>query len=220
MKILFVAANPDRSRPLSLDEEIRRIQAELAVSSYRDDIQFVPLVAVRPGELIRSLNRNQPDVVHFSGHGTKSGELVLLTEDRRSHPVTPMELANLFGTLISPPKLVVLNACHSFEQVDSIASVVDFVIGFPDEVGDDDAIVFSGQLYGALSEGVTIFNSYKQAIVGTTLVNRTCWENGEPRIMNRPGTKTTVALVPPRAAPPAPQPNPSRRVISDRWVGL
>jgi diguanylate cyclase (GGDEF)-like protein len=219
MKILFVAANPISSSRLALDEEVRRIQAEIVTSKYRDDIVFQQLGATRPTDLIRALNREQPDIVHFSGHGSKKGELVFVANDGKKHPISPKELADLFGTLTSPPKLVVLNACYSFQQVNSLATAVDVVIGLPEQISDEDAIVFSGQFYGALSEGVSIFNSYRQAIIGTSLINKNCWESGSPQIMNRPGTNTDTVLVAPHQPQSNVHPNPSRRLISDRWAG-
>ncbi|MEO7735955.1 MAG: CHAT domain-containing protein [Kofleriaceae bacterium] len=71
--ILFLAANPIGTDPLALDREARAIQIELERSGHRDRFELVTRWAVEPLDLLRELRKLKPTVVHFSGHGGRSG---------------------------------------------------------------------------------------------------------------------------------------------------
>ena len=78
IKILFFASNPKDVTPLNLDEEIRSITTKIRASEHRDALDLISRWAVRPDDLLQELNIHKPIVVHFSGHGSSSGELVLM----------------------------------------------------------------------------------------------------------------------------------------------
>lgn len=71
LRIVFFASSPTNSVPLRLDEEAREIESRLRASEHRDRIDFVTKWAVRPEDLIEALNRERPQVLHFSGHGLR-----------------------------------------------------------------------------------------------------------------------------------------------------
>src|SRR5262249_31741488 len=62
-------------------------------------------------------------------------------------------LSGLFGLCSSHVKCVVLNACYSDVQAQSIGSVVEYVIGMSRAIGDRAAIKFSTGFYDALASG-------------------------------------------------------------------
>jgi hypothetical protein len=69
--ILFLAANPQDTGRLALDQEARSIHVELKRSGFRDRFDFVTRWAAEPLDLLRELRELRPTVVHFSGHGTR-----------------------------------------------------------------------------------------------------------------------------------------------------
>lgn len=79
-KIAFLAAEPTETAQLRLGEEIREIQESLKLARYRDDFELVLIPAVRTRDLVDTLRNEKPHIVHFSGHGTQAGELLI--EDR------------------------------------------------------------------------------------------------------------------------------------------
>src|SRR5437016_13261369 len=78
--------------------------------------------AVRPDDLSKFLLDYAPLVVHFSGHGSPTGDLSLQSESGGPAPVAVNVLANLFQILKSPTECVVLNACHSSAQAQALRS--------------------------------------------------------------------------------------------------
>lgn len=153
LKILFLAANPEDTDRLRLDEEIRSIDEALRKAKFRDQYEIVQHWAVRVADLQECLLRHQPDIVHFSGHGSKSDGIILEDQDDGSHPVSTRALARVFELLKDNIRCVVLNACYSAEQANAITEHVDCVVGMSKAVGDEAAIAFATAFYQALGYG-------------------------------------------------------------------
>ncbi|MBP5977481.1 hypothetical protein HW132_33415 [Brasilonema sp. CT11] len=68
-KILILSANPKNTNQLRLDEEVREIQSALERSRSREEFQLITKWAVRINDLRRALLDEEPQIVHFSGHG-------------------------------------------------------------------------------------------------------------------------------------------------------
>ena len=79
--VLFMAANPNGTSQLRLDEEVRAVQEKIRLSEYRDSIHFESRWAVRSSDVLQAINETNPTIVHFSGHGTVKGDLVLTNPD-------------------------------------------------------------------------------------------------------------------------------------------
>ncbi len=152
-KILFLAANPTQTTRLDLEEELRAIEIELRGTKYRDHIAFVAGHAVRPDDLVRLVRAEEPNIIHFSGHGATDG--ILLRGERDGyHIVRGSALARLL--IGRGVQIVVLNSCFSMEQANALSSTVHTVVGTTKEVGDEAARHFSVAFYRTLGDGHTI----------------------------------------------------------------
>jgi WD40 repeat protein len=69
IKVLLFAANPQGTAPLDLAREFREIDEEVGRGKFRDAVELILVPGTRPVDLLRKLNENQPQVVHFSSHG-------------------------------------------------------------------------------------------------------------------------------------------------------
>lgn len=160
IKILFLAASPENEVWLRVDKEMREIRNRVRSSTYRDQFDISDEWAVRAVDLQEHLLRHNPTIVHFSGHGSSSGELVLEDLNGLSHPVEVDALRALFSLLGNSIKCVVLNACFSETQARAIAETVDCVVGMSDTIGDDSAIAFASSFYQALGYGKSIKSAF------------------------------------------------------------
>lgn len=160
-KVLVLAANPRSQQPLRLEEELREIEAGLRRSKYRDKFSLEQRWAVRTRDLQQALLDVEPNIVHFSGHGAKTGELYLEDEQGQPHPVSATALANLFQLFADQVDCVLLNACYSERQADAIVCHIPYVIGMSSRIGDKAAIKFSVGFYDALGSGRSIEFAHK-----------------------------------------------------------
>src|SRR6516225_11040150 len=143
VRILFLAANPKDTPQLRLDEEIREIHAKIRAAEFRDSFELVSRWAVRPLDLLQAFNEVQPNVVHFSGHGSRKAELVLEDEGGNAKPVSEAALVSLFKNVKDNVRLVLLNACHSEAQARAISQQIECTVGMNVAIGDEAAIVFA-----------------------------------------------------------------------------
>lgn len=74
--VLLFATNPKGTSELRLDEEAHSIQEMIRKSEHRESILFEARWAVRPLDILQAINEIYPDIIHFSGHGADTGELV------------------------------------------------------------------------------------------------------------------------------------------------
>ncbi len=121
IKILFLAANPEDTAQLRIDKEVREIKQALLQSEFRDKFDIEQEWAVRVSDLQGHLLRHKPDIVHFSGHGSNSSEIILEDNWGGSHKVSEQALSQLFAVLKDNIRCVVLNACYSAQQAQAIA---------------------------------------------------------------------------------------------------
>jgi tetratricopeptide (TPR) repeat protein len=70
IRILLFACNPRGTDPLDLQREFREIDEEIRLGEFRDALELIFVPGTRPVDLLRKLNEAQPQVVHFSSHGT------------------------------------------------------------------------------------------------------------------------------------------------------
>lgn len=158
IRILFLSANPIDTQRLRLDEEVRAIDHALQQTTY---FEIKTHWAVRLSDLQELLLRHKPTIVHFSGHGSPAAEIILQDENGNGHPVPGQLLKQLFALLKDDIKCVVLNACYSQIQSESIADEIDCVIGMPNQIDDKAAIKFAAAFYQALGYGKNLKAAYE-----------------------------------------------------------
>lgn len=163
-KILFLASNPKNLMPLALDKEVRKIEAGLKRSRKRDSFTFIQKWALQIPDLRRALLDETPTFIHFSGHGTKEGEIVLEDIQGLDQKVAAKALGNLFGLFKGSIKCVLLNACYSEIQAKEISKHIPFVIGMNDSMSSEAALLFSEAFYDAIADGRDIKFAFKFAI--------------------------------------------------------
>ncbi len=159
--ILVLSANPKGTKPLRLDEEIREIEQGLQRSKKRDSFTFKSGQAVRDFDIHRSILDYEPQIIHFSGHGTGESGLVFEDNIGQQKLVDAQALAGLFELFAEQIECVVLNACYSEIQAVAIAKHIDYVIGMSKQVGDAAAIKFAVGFYDALGAGKDFEFAYK-----------------------------------------------------------
>ncbi len=96
-RILFLTANPSDSSRLRLDHESRAIDEALRKAEFRDRFTFEQYQAVRIKDLQECLLRFKPHIVHFSGHGSSAGQILLEDNNGNSKPVSEYALGTLFS---------------------------------------------------------------------------------------------------------------------------
>lgn len=184
-KILVLASAPDDQSRLRADVEIREIAAGLRSANQRDGYELVSRLAVRPRDLQQALIREKPQIVHFSGHGSKAGAIWLENDFGRSHPVSPDALADLFDICSSHVECVLLNACYAEAQANVIAHHIHCVIGMATAISDNAAVRYAVGFYDALGTGMPFQAAHR---VGCNLLRlENIPEHLAPVIKTRPG---------------------------------
>lgn len=146
-KILILTAIP---HGLRLDREIREIEETIRRATNRDLFEIRIRTAVRPQDIRRAIAEDQPQIVHFCGHGLEDGSLLLEDDGGNNKPVTPEGLASLFKLHADYVNCVLLNACHSEKTAIAISQYINYAIGMNQAIEDKAAIAFAQGFYDGL----------------------------------------------------------------------
>jgi uncharacterized protein YjbI with pentapeptide repeats/energy-coupling factor transporter ATP-binding protein EcfA2 len=149
--ILILAANPKTTSRLRLDEEIREIEQGLKNS---ERFRLVQKWAVRQRDFYRAILEHKPQIIHFCGHGTGDGGIVLENEIGQSVSMGTEALSRLFKLFaVLGVECVVFNACYSEVQAKAVSQYIKYVVGMNKAIGDKAAIDFAVAFYDGLDSG-------------------------------------------------------------------
>jgi len=129
MKILMLTANPANTTKLNLDKERSDIIQKL--QQKQEYFRIILEKTVSRSEFKEFIQREQPDILHFSGHGEQAGIVVQDDDKRDGEIINTKGLKSLFKFLKKHVniKVVLLNACHTQEQAATISEYVDMLLG-------------------------------------------------------------------------------------------
>ncbi len=193
IKVLLLAANPADAETLSLGVAVRNIFDELDLSELREMFEVVPHLAMRPSDLQRFLLKYQPDIVHFSGHGTVDGEIIFQDDAGNSKPIDKAALATVFRLHKNNIRLILLNACFTKAQAEAISSVIDYTIGINDVISDNATIAFGAAFYRALAHKTSVNTAFESAKLELDLLSIP--GSKRPELFVRPGADGDSSFV-------------------------
>ena len=180
--ILFLSANPSETIPLNLIKECNVINQKIRASSNRELFKLEIRHDISIKWLIEELLNYNPQILHFSGNGSKKNSLIFMNEKTGEIEEVPaIALSNLFKILSNNIDLVFLNACYAEKQARAIAEHVKCVIGMSDAISDDAAIEFASTFYSSLGFGKSIKDAFDLAKVQLELL--AIPENAIPKLI-------------------------------------
>jgi len=189
-KILLLSANPLETDSLRLSEEFREIKESLKLAKNRAEFKLVQGEAVRPKDLRRIVLDEQPQIIHFSGHGTSQG--ICFENDKGNVQIVSGEaLAGLFK-LFDSVQCVILNACYSETQAKAIVKETPYVIGMNSPISDNVAIRFSIGFYDALGANRNIDDAFSFGVNAIDLSDHTISLNARSLEIEQAQTNNTL----------------------------
>ncbi len=161
--VLFLAANPADQEQLRLDEEARAITDIIRKSKHRESVVFETRWAVQPMDVLQAINELTPTIIHFSGHGSDTDEIVFQDMHGNTKLVSKEAIVQTMMASSSDIRLVFFNTCYSHNQAEAVTQHVEAAIGMNTSIGDEAARVFSSQFYSSIGFGHSIRKAFDQA---------------------------------------------------------
>jgi esterase/lipase superfamily enzyme len=159
--VLLLAANPIDTDLLQLEEEANLIRQRLQEGEKGKSFVVNVERAVRVEDLSKYLLQYEPLIIHFSGHGSPDGEIILNNDRGQAQAVSPEALAELLAIVRGRLECVILNACFSLEKADALADQVSCVVGMDAEIDDESAIRFAAGFYRGLGFGKGYYTAFE-----------------------------------------------------------
>jgi len=202
IKILLCAANPE-VKSLQLSAEQREIEerverAERLIQKEEPQrrlcgFDFAMLGSTRSRDLLRLLQLHRPQVLHLSGHGTKSGALLLESsiptaeDDRPRTLVGKSILCDLVREFSRELRLVFLNTCYSVADAHSLSQYVDCVIAIDGTIEDPVALTLAATFYEQCALGCSVARAFRLAQTESSLLMGSPSASQIPQLLVRTG---------------------------------
>jgi hypothetical protein len=151
LTVLCLLAGPKETSQLQLRREYRTIE-EAVRRGRRRTLRVTLSAATRRQDVVPALGEHRPDIVHFAGHGSPNGHLLLEEDDGRVAPVSADGLAGVLKSA-GGVSVAVLNACHLGRYLDVVSPYAREVIGAAERLPDASALAFCQGYYAALALG-------------------------------------------------------------------
>jgi len=164
INILFLAAVPKGVAPLSIDKEYRDIEDVLDESPLGMRFRLFRHAKVQRPELERTLSTFQPHIVHFAGHGSENGSLLVEGTDGNRWELDRDTIRTIFKAYGQSVKMAVLNACYSEVTANVLRESVSYVVANSIAVFDEHAITFSKTFYSTLFKDETLNKCFREAL--------------------------------------------------------
>ena len=118
--------------------------------------------AAQAFDLVPGMNRHKPHMVHFSGHGTADGVVMMGPHDR-SEPVAADRLIRVLRRTGENLRVVFFNICDSESHARAAAQFADTTIGIHGQMHDTPARHFAASLYPGHAFGHSVKRAFHQA---------------------------------------------------------
>ncbi|MCG8419034.1 MAG: AAA family ATPase [Proteobacteria bacterium] len=161
--LLFIAASPASLGPLAQDEELRAIELGIGSARYRESVTVVGRGAARYQDVVELISREQPGIVHISGHCDSQGHILLAADGGSSTQLSPALLAEVVATLGEHLQLVVLSGCRTETPGEALQAIVNSVVATTGDLTDDAAVAWAGPFYKAIASGASVRRAFDEA---------------------------------------------------------
>lgn len=167
LTVLYLTASPPCDEMLRVDLEADLVRQAIRGSIYRNNIDVQFRQAANLDAIIEGLNDHRPQIVHFSGHSSRSA---IAADNRKmanpGYREVPYELlAEAFQATDHPPTVVVLNSCESAGAKKALLGVVSVLIAMRTGVSDLAAASFAPKFYAAVASGQSVQAAFKQGVL-------------------------------------------------------
>jgi hypothetical protein len=177
IRVLALVSSPSDAEPIDAQQERTKLEGAVAPLIELGAIAIDWLEEASLRALQRQLRKEDYHVFHFIGHGgydQNADDGVLLFEDEygRGRRISGIQLGTILADEVSL-RLAVLNSCEGgrsslqdpFSGVATslIEREIPAVIGMQFEITDRAAIVFAGEFYSALADGLPVDSAVAEA---------------------------------------------------------
>ena len=133
------------------------------ISKSSKEIALIPKIEATSSDLFLMLHKYSPSVLHFSG-SVVDNQLLMASPHNEYEPITEEDLIKILVIFRENTKLVILNACNSYECAKGISGVIGCAIGINGIISDSSAIIFSKAFYETASLGASIQESFDKGL--------------------------------------------------------
>ncbi|KKL62688.1 hypothetical protein LCGC14_2182720, partial [marine sediment metagenome] len=151
--ILFFGIDFYEHEYIDVNKEYQKINDIIKKSNYKDYIELIPGFAIERENVQQKISENNPDIIHFSGHGSKGIGPNFLGDTQNGNKDYETELLKILKKYKDTIKFIFFNTCYSNEIARRASDFISYTIGVNRLTNSEGAIIFSANFYELLSYG-------------------------------------------------------------------
>ncbi len=151
--ILVLSANPRDGQFLQLRREY-----EIILEKTLANVQYDPQARIET--LLEVIEKNQPHIVHFCGHGSEEG-IYLLDQYDNARLFSSNAASRIFQLFKTRVECVVLNACFAEAVAEAIYKYIPTVIGMSHKIIDEASLAFTEGFYTGIGNKASYPRSFR-----------------------------------------------------------
>jgi GTPase SAR1 family protein len=192
-KILIIHSGHESQADLKIASEYSTIKAKLQSGQVRDEYVFEMETCVKEDELDSKIKKHNPDIIHFSMHGSTDSGLFLLNDRKVIYPWYPESVGHSFKLwskmLNKKFELVILSACESDLTAMEILSYANQIIATNVNVTESNALAFVRKFYDTFFNGILVEDCLESATNGIVNENKKHYKDNGCHVYNNPNER-------------------------------
>jgi hypothetical protein len=166
-KLLFVGVGGTLNAKLFVGRESREVRNEIERSHLGQVFDVAVEHDVEPGGFIDVVQNHQPKILHFSGHGTEEGHMIM-----EGGVLKAATLAKVIRAVPSV-ELVFINACYSEKSAWKLLEHAKAVVCMDEVIPDGVALEVSPTFYGEIAKCKSVRTAFNASNVKATALSET-----------------------------------------------
>ncbi len=187
VNILFIAANPDKNRLISWEEEYTTISGKLSTFITENKYKLHQYDTSSLMDILDAIDDTEPVIIHFCGHGKEEemnakgvindfGGIMVHNESKSAPEFLDAETLDIQFQEVKADctnlTLVFLNACHSAPQAQAISKHGIYTLGTTEEIISKAARLFAAGFYRQLVKKKDIFLAIRAGVTRAISVDK------------------------------------------------
>lgn len=170
--LLFSWADPLLpNRGIGADREFQKVRTALDSLREKCLLELHAEPALTSDRLTAAAIQHNPRFFHFSGHGSRAGEIVVEAEGAHDR----LSIANILSALprfASAIECAVFSSCNSASAAAEISGLVRYTVLMSDTLDEVDAGAFASAFYLKLAIGLDVPEAFRGGVGGLQLKGR------------------------------------------------
>ncbi len=160
--VLFLSSNPIEQTQMELEEQTRAIEIMIRKAGRLSNVSMVSCSCVRPADILKAVEKHQPNIIHFSGPATDSGIIQFEDDNGDILGFKKELLVQVLRAHSDSIRFVFFNEPQARAQAVAAVEHVEASVAMASNSEDSEKL-FASYFYSAIDRGNSLQQAFRHA---------------------------------------------------------